>query len=137
MVNVLEHIEDDGAALAELYRVLKPGGRLLLFVPALKFLFSELDRLHGHYRRYHLASLKSLVEKNGFGLRYHRYFDLTGVLPWWLINTLGRRTTFNPKIARIYDLYAVPVTRAIENWISPPFGKNIILVAERPSAEPL
>ena len=58
MVNVLEHIEDDGAAIVSLYRVLKPGGRLLLFVPALQFLYSELDRQHGHFRRYHLASIE-------------------------------------------------------------------------------
>jgi SAM-dependent methyltransferase len=131
MVNVLEHIEDDGVALNELNRILKPGGHLLLFVPAMQFLYSKLDREHGHYRRYHLTSLEGLVQKNGFDLCYGRYFDLAGVLPWWLINKVGKRTSFNPRITRLYDRLAIPVTRTIESWIQPPLGKNIILIAER------
>ncbi len=133
MVNVLEHIEDDSAALKELNRILKPGGCLLLFVPAIKILYSELDRQHGHYRRYHLTPLKRLVQDCGFNLLRHSYFDMAGVLPWWLINTVGKRTTFNPAVSRIYDKYAIPATRYLEKWLPPPFGKNIILVAERPS----
>ena len=135
MVNVLEHIEDDRAALIGLHRILKPGGRLLLFVPALQFLFSEIDRMHGHFRRYHIGPLNSLVQKSGFSILNQRYFDLAGVLPWWLIFTVGNRTNFNPKNAGIYDQYAVPATRVFENMISPPFGKNIILIAERPLAD--
>jgi SAM-dependent methyltransferase len=66
MVNVLEHIEDDGAAIVALHRVLKPGGHLLLFVPALQFLYSALDREHGHFRRYHLAPLEYKLKSHGF-----------------------------------------------------------------------
>ncbi len=132
MVNVLEHIEDDGGALESLFRVLKPGGRLLLFVPALQFLFSELDRQHGHFRRYHLSPLEYKLQTHGFKIRKKRYFDLAGVLPWWLINTLGKKTDFNPAMAGVYDRYFVPVTKYIERWIAPPLGKNIIIIAERP-----
>ena len=52
MVNVLEHIEDDGSALEYIYKILKPGGSLLLFVPALQFLYNQLDHDHGHFRQY-------------------------------------------------------------------------------------
>ena len=52
LVNVLEHIEDDEGALAELSRILAPGGHLLIFVPALPALMSKIDRIHGHFRRY-------------------------------------------------------------------------------------
>lgn len=131
MVNVLEHIEDDGAAVVELARVLKPGGHLLLFVPALSFLFSELDALHGHYRRYHLGPLTRLLQERGFRVRLNRYFDLAGVLPWWLINTVGKKTDFNPNMVKIYDRFIIPVSRFLETWISPPIGRNIIIAAER------
>ncbi len=132
MVNVLEHIEDDGTALESLYRVLKPGGHLLLFVPALQILFSELDRHHGHFRRYHLSPLEFKLNTHGFKIRDKRYFDFAGVLPWWLINTLGKKTDFDPAMAAIYDKYIVPVTKVFEGWFRPPFGKNILIVAERP-----
>ena len=131
MVNVLEHVEDDEAALGELRRVLKPGGHLLLFVPALQFLFSDLDRLHGHYRRYHNRQLSDLLVRSGFCVKNTRYFDVAGVLPWWLINTIGGKTDFNSDMARTYDRFAVPVTRFLERFIAPPFGKNLIVVAER------
>jgi len=131
MVNVLEHIEDDGAAVDELARVLKPGGHLLLFVPALQFLFSDLDALHGHYRRYHLGQLTRLLRRRGFRIRINRYFDLAGILPWWLINTIGGKTDFDPKMVKIYDRLVIPMSRLFERWIKPPVGRNIIIVAER------
>jgi len=131
MVNVLEHIKDDSETILSLYRVLKPGGCLLLFVPALKFLYSELDREHGHHRRYHLAPLVNQLRSHGFKIKYDRYFDLAGVLPWWLINTLGKKTHFSPGMALAYDRYIIPLTRLIERFISPPFGKNIIVIAQR------
>lgn len=136
MVNVLEHIEDDGAALKGLHRVLKPGGRLLLFVPALQFLYSELDRKHGHFRRYHLSPLDYKLQSHGFKIQYKRYFDLAGVLPWWLINTRGKKTDFNPAMAITYDRYIIPITRFVERFISPPLGKNIIIIAERDALQP-
>ena len=131
MVNVLEHIEDDVATVRELHRVLKPGGHLLLFVPALGFLFSELDRLHGHYRRYYLHPLADLLERNGFQIVLKRYFDMAGILPWWLINTVGKKTDFDPDMVGFYDRFIIPASRFLEKRISPPFGRNIIIIAER------
>ena len=131
MVNVLEHIEDDGAAIEALHRILKPGAHLLLFVPALQCLYSALDREHGHFRRYDLVQLEYKLSSYGFVIQDSRYFDILGVLPWWLINTLGNKTSFNPTLAKIYDRYFIPITRFFERFISPPFGKNIMIVAER------
>jgi len=131
MVNVLEHIENDRAALDDMYRLLRPGGRLLLFVPALQFLYSEFDRRVGHYRRYHLAGLRDRVTAAGFSTMTARYFDIAGVLPWWLFNTLGGKVDFNPLVVKIFDSAFVPALRVLERVIRPPFGKNIILIAEK------
>lgn len=131
MVNVLEHIENDQAALNDMHRLLRPGGRFLLFVPALRFLYSEFDRKVGHYRRYHLGELRGRVESAGFSIVAARYFDIAGVLPWWLFNTLGGQTDFNPLVVKIFDNAVVPVLRRLERYVTPPFGKNIILIAEK------
>jgi SAM-dependent methyltransferase len=67
LVNVLEHIEDDIGALAELSRIVTPGGSILIFVPALALLMSKLDGLLGHFRRYHSVELRQKLR--GAGLR--------------------------------------------------------------------
>ena len=56
-LNVLEHIEDDIGALSAAHRLLRPGGKVVMFVPAFPFAMSRFDRAVGHYRRYRRASL--------------------------------------------------------------------------------
>ena len=135
LINVLEHIEKDAETLCDIFRILKPGGHLLLFVPALPQLFSEMDRVLCHFRRYYHKGLRELVENAGFTIVKSSYFDLLGIVPWFLVNTLGRQTTFNQSLAQLYDSIGVPFTRTMENYISPPIGKNVILVAQRPGNE--
>ncbi|MEQ8711258.1 MAG: class I SAM-dependent methyltransferase [Rhodospirillales bacterium] len=132
LVNVLEHIEDDAAALAEFYRMLKPGGHLLLYVPALSFLFSPLDRLVGHYRRYHKPAMTALVRQAGFEIARATYCDMLGILPWYLVNRLMGATEINPAMAKLYDSVGVPVTRFVESLVPAPAGKNIALIARKP-----
>ncbi|MBX9908428.1 MAG: class I SAM-dependent methyltransferase [Beijerinckiaceae bacterium] len=133
MVNVLEHVEDDVAALGELMRILKPGGHLLLFVPALQALMSKIDLMHGHFRRYHRPDLQGKVVAAGGEVLDCRYFDAFGVVPWFLLNKMLGSTSFNPKLVALNDRVVVPLSRAAEGVVTPPFGKNLILVARKPS----
>ena len=130
-VNVLEHIEDDRAELGYVMRALTPGGPLLIFVPALSFLFSKLDEQVGHFRRYHKRPLTELGTSAGFEVNSGRYFDLVGVLPWYIAFTLMGRAGSGGSVAA-YDRIGVPLTRTIERLVNPPFGKNLILVARKP-----
>lgn len=131
-VNVLEHIEDDRGELDIAMETLRPGGYLLIFVPALSFLFSKLDEQVGHFRRYHKRPLAALVTAAGFDLESIRYFDLLGVLPWYVAFTLLGRTVSGANVSA-YDRFGVPVTRAVEKLVRPPIGKNLILVARKPT----
>jgi SAM-dependent methyltransferase len=131
LVNVLEHIEDDRAALMHLFRALKPGGKLLLFVPALQILMSKLDRIHGHFRRYHMGELTAKVVAAGGNVSVCRYFDLVGVVPWLVLNRLLKSTTFSPRLVYVNDRFVVPVCRVMEQIINVPFGKNLILIASK------
>lgn len=74
MLDVLEHIEDDAAALESLRQLLKPGGHAILTVPALQSLWSVHDVINLHYRRYDKRGLKHLLEDSGFVVRDLRYF---------------------------------------------------------------
>ena len=131
MVNVLEHIEDDLAASKGIHSAIKPGGKFLVFVPALPFLFSKLDEEFGHFRRYTRRTLATCVEKGGFRIEKLRYFDVSGVFPWWLLNTVMGKTPFHQPSLTFYDRVIVPPTKLFESVISPPLGKNLVLIASK------
>lgn len=130
-VNVLEHIADDGRELRRAHESLSPGGHLLVFVPALSWLYSDFDRRIGHERRYSRAELEKVATGAGFRIVQSRYFDLAGVLPWYLNFVLLRRGLGGGSVS-LYDRLIVPPMRFIENIVSPPLGKNLLLVARRP-----
>jgi ubiquinone/menaquinone biosynthesis C-methylase UbiE len=72
--DILEHLDDDGQGLSEMYRVCKKGGYALITVPAYRFLWSGHDRALGHRRRYLYAELKDKVESAGFEVNKLSYF---------------------------------------------------------------
>ncbi|MEO5334748.1 MAG: class I SAM-dependent methyltransferase [Magnetococcus sp. YQC-5] len=130
LVNVLEHIKDDRAVLADLARVLTAGGHLLLFVPALPMLYAAMDAHLGHFRRYERTILEQLIRESGLQLVLVRYFDLPGILSWFLLK-ISRSTRLNLQMVKIYDRWVVPSARWLENRIPPPVGKNLLLVARK------
>jgi SAM-dependent methyltransferase len=134
MVNVLEHIPEDEEVLRLLFRLLKPGGTLLIFVPAIPFLYGALDARVGHVRRYTRRTLSRVVEGAGFAMKKLRYFDLLGMVPWFVTGRLLRQETVGSGSAKFYDQYIVPLCALIDNVTKPEMGKNLICVAEKSSA---
>ena len=130
-INVLEHVEDDRAELAHAWQALKPGGRLLVFVPALQWLFSDFDGQVGHLRRYRRGRLARDARAAGFVVEQARYFDMAGVVPWYIHFVLLRRPMGGGSVS-LYDKVAVPATRFLESLMTPPIGKNVLLVARKP-----
>lgn len=129
-VNVLEHIADDAGELALAYAALRPGGRLCVFVPALRWLTSAHDRQVGHQRRYGRAELRSRVEAAGFSVVRLDWFDAPGVLGWALgMKLLG--LPMRPAAVAFYDRAVVSWLRPLERRWRPPLGKNLLLVARR------
>ena len=88
LFDVLEHIQDDRGALTNLHRVLQPGGRLYIAVPAYNFLWSGEDDHAGHFRRYTLNLLRQRLVEAGFTVDYGTYFFLILLLPVFLLRAL-------------------------------------------------
>jgi SAM-dependent methyltransferase len=131
-LNVLEHVEDDATELRLAASVLRPGGALLVFGPALEWLYSELDYKAGHYRRYSLRRLHRLARAAGFEILSLRYFDVVGVLPYLVVYRLLRRTAISGSTLWGYDRLLVPVSRLLQRAVPrPPLGKNVVLVARK------
>ena len=81
LFDVLEHVQDDSEFLASAGRVLRPGGRLYVAVPALEWLWSDADAGCGHFRRYRRSQLVTALERARFHVEYSTYFFSQLVLP--------------------------------------------------------
>ncbi len=132
LVNVLEHVEQDRAMLEVLRSLLKPGGTLLLFVPAMQWLYGTLDSMVDHFRRYSKRGLRSELDAVGFQTDRLRYFDLAGVLPWFVMGRVLKRKRFDSAAAVGFDRVVAPVMSRVERVLPLPFGKNLLAVARRP-----
>jgi SAM-dependent methyltransferase len=129
-INVLEHIERDVAEMQMVHRLLADYGHVIIFVPALPALYSRIDRLLGHFRRYTKRQLLDAVQSAGFHVRACFYMDFPGMLPWYLLNTLLGKARLDPKQVRCYDA-CIPLIRKVESLIRPPVGKNLFLAAQK------
>jgi SAM-dependent methyltransferase len=132
-LNVLEHIDDDERELHLAYESLRPGGSLLIFGPALEWLYSELDYRAGHYRRYSVKGIRRLVSEAGFEVLKAKYFDALGVAPYYLVYRLLGHSEIAGSTLWGYDRLMVPLSRLLQTIVPhPPAGKNVILVARKP-----
>src|SRR5215510_9667171 len=98
-LNVLEHIEDDLFALAQMRDSLAPGGKLALLVPAHQFLYGEFDRAVGHFRRYSKRDLKERLQHTGFQVHELKFFSMLAALPWFINGRLLKRDYLPPNQA--------------------------------------
>jgi len=128
-LNVLEHIEDDDAALRGLAGMLQPHGNLILLVPAHPFLYSPLDRNLDHFRRYRRGELHALLERSGFTVKRSFHFNMLGALGWWFNGRLLRRKILPGGQLRLFNLVARLVR--VEGLIPIPFGLSLVVTASR------
>ncbi|NTV29738.1 MAG: class I SAM-dependent methyltransferase [Candidatus Omnitrophica bacterium] len=131
-LNVLEHIDDDGQALARMYDLLKPEGRLLLLVPALPFLYGSIDKAAGHYRRYARRGMADLAGSVGFVTENSYYVNFFGIFTWILSSRILRRQNISVAGCRVLDRL-VPVLRFMESWLHPPIGQSLVYIGRKPA----
>ena len=134
-LNVLEHIEDDVAALRTCYTRIRPGGRILIYVPGFQILYSSMDKYVGHFRRYNRANLAEKVRMAGFEVIQSEYVDCAGYIATLLFKVFGNdRGTINHGALIAFDRYIFPLSRLGDRVFHGLFGKNVLLTAKRPDA---
>lgn len=133
--NVLEHIENDVVALKELNRLLDPSGRLVIYVPAFMFLYSELDSSVGHFRRYERKELISKAQQAGFDVQCCYYVDSIGFFASLLLKLMGYKGDSSLGSTRsldLFDRYIFPISKITDRLgLRFLFGKSLLLVATR------
>ena len=128
--NVVEHIEQDNRAIQNCSTLLKPGGRLVVLLPAYAFLYNNFDRELRHYRRYHKGSLKNVFEKEGFRVIHTQYFNAAGILGWWFSGSVLKKKMIPKDQLRIYDKL-IPVIRMADSLLMHRAGLSVIAVGEK------
>jgi glycosyltransferase involved in cell wall biosynthesis/precorrin-6B methylase 2 len=131
LINVLEHIEDDVAALSRLSESLTDEGRVIVFVPAFEALYSRFDALIGHHRRYGRAELITCAYRAGLEVEEIRFVNSMGALAWWLMATKLGRSPATQWPVRAYDALVVPLLRRVEDAHQAPFGQSLLMIARR------
>lgn len=135
-LNVLEHIADDLATLERFRQSLKPGGHLMLIVPAHPALYGSMDAMAGHYRRYTRTSLRNRFADAGYRIREVRYINPLGALGWWVNAKIVRPKDLSAPIVNKqilwYDRFVQPLSRFLSPLTCRIFGQSLWAVAERP-----
>lgn len=128
LMNVLEHIQDDRAVLAQLQKHLAPGGRIIVLVPAGQWAFGANDDRLGHYRRYDKGYSRRLFNGLGLEVAELRYYNFIGIWGWWWNAKILRRQNQSDAQIRVFDKLFVPVLSRIEKILRPPLGQSLLIV---------
>ncbi|MDQ1559806.1 MAG: hypothetical protein QOD32_2866 [Pyrinomonadaceae bacterium] len=139
-LDVVEHLDDDLGGLAEMRRVLRPGGRALLFVPAFMWLWGVQDDVSHHRRRYTLPQLKERVAAAGLAVERATYANVTFFAPILAGRLLMRATGARPASENNINVSALNgllghIFGAERFWLQRrlnfPFGVSAVCVARR------
>jgi len=128
--NVLEHIEDDSATLADMQTILQPGGRLVLLVPALSWLYGTLDEHLRHFRRYEKEELEKKLLGAGFTIEDCRFLNRVGILGWYINGKILRRRVLPRAQLQAFKLF-FPFLRR-EEKTPPGMGMSLLAIARKP-----
>ena len=126
---VLEHLPDDLKALKIIHTLLKPNGVLIITVPALMLLYSEFDEKIGHYRRYSMNSICSVVVNAGFDIVQNRFWNFLGMFGWLILFKVLKKDikkTSSPLLGQILGSWL-----KLEMKISFPIGQTIMIKARK------
>jgi SAM-dependent methyltransferase len=135
LLDVVEHVEDDLGFLEQVNKVIRPGGHILVTVPAFMSLWSELDVLAMHYYRYNRKGIIRSLEQTGFEIRYASYWNMMLTVPAFIV----RRGTGKGG----YAAFAMPrwIDRLFFAWVwfetllipltKLPFGTTVVVYAQK------
>ncbi|MBN2285277.1 MAG: class I SAM-dependent methyltransferase [Tissierellales bacterium] len=131
-INIIEHIKDDKGFVRDCLLTLRPSGILVIFAPAFQFLFSNIDREAGHFRRYSKNGLKLLLTNSGFKVVLAHYFNFIGFGGWMINKYLrsgvdSRSTNFQVNIFNKY----LWLFRTLDVLFSPFCGQSVLVVGEK------
>jgi 2-polyprenyl-3-methyl-5-hydroxy-6-metoxy-1,4-benzoquinol methylase len=129
-LNVVEHIQDDSLAIHNCKQLLKPGGRLIILVPAYQALYNLFDKELGHYVRYTAKTLRKRMEKQGLEVFHTQYFNAVGIMGWILNGGILKKKVIPLKQLQLFDKL-VPVIKLADNITFHSLGLSVMAVGKK------
>jgi len=130
-LNVLEHIEDEQAALENIFKALRPGGRFAVLVPAFNWLYGSVDKAIFHQRRYTRSRLKKTVQSAGFEVEKTFYFNAFGIPGWFWQNHIRKRELLPEGQLTLFSRL-VPILKVLDIPFRPVLGISVVAWAVKP-----
>lgn len=136
MINVLEHIEDDINILQKLKNLLTEDGKIIICVPAMKFLYCYMDKNVGHYRRYAKKELQKKATEVGLNIVEDKYMNFFGIIPYYIKGKFGKNkkgsfsTNTSTNEAKLYSFCTI-FLEPIEKIIKPSVGISEFIVLSK------
>lgn len=131
-IDVIEHIEADKEEFLKAVNRLKPGGHLIILVPAFNFLYNPFDKAIGHFRRYDKPMLRSLAKDSGVQEKFMKYFDSMGFFASCANKFFINKSTPSKGNISMWDNLLVPFSKFVDPLLLRSFGKSLIGVWQKP-----
>ncbi|MEU8386610.1 class I SAM-dependent methyltransferase [Micromonospora sp. NPDC048842] len=131
--NVLEHIEDHVGALQSMRDLVRPGGAVIIIVPAFQFAMGPADIATGHVRRYTKKTLGAAMTDAGLTIEKMHYANALGLIGYFMATKVFRLMPKEGPMVKVYDTLVLPATKAAEQLVLPPFGQSVFAVARVPA----
>jgi len=126
-LNVLEHIENDQKTIEDINHLLKDNGMLVLYLPHSMKIWTELDELVGHYRRYTKKDLFTKLENANFEIQSWEYVDFIGWMALFVSKLLGVKLDYKENRLIRYDKYIFRFLKNLDYIFKYFLGKNILV----------
>ncbi len=126
-LNVVEHIADDVLALENCRRLTRPGGAVVVLVPAYEVLHNRLDEELGHFRRYTRWTLATAFERAGLSVSRTFHFNAVATLGWAVTGGVLRRPRIPTVEASLFDRL-VPAWKLVDRVLGRRMGLSVIAV---------
>ena len=128
-LNVVEHIKEDHAAIDNMVKLLKPGGKLTGLGPAYQALYNHFDVTLEHYRRYNRETLVSLMSKHGTLIRVFN-FNFVGIFGWFVSGKLLGNKILPTNEVKLFN-YLVPINKLIDRLLCRKVGLSVVCVISK------
>lgn len=126
-LNVVEHIPDHEQAMKNALKMLRPGGKVVILVPAFQSLFNGFDEQLDHQRRYTRKSLTMLLEGAGFKVIHKQYYNAMGVLGWFVSGNILKKKMIPGGQMKLYNSL-VPLWKVLDFFTQKIIGLSVVQV---------
>ena len=129
-LNVVEHIKDDKLAIENMIKLLKPGGKIIILVPAYQWLYNGFDVALEHFKRYTKSRLLGIFPIKGAKLIKSWYFNFAGIFGWFLVGSVLKKKLIPESNMKLYNVLT-PIFKIADKVVLNKMGLSVIAVYQK------